>query len=362
MIASAADLWVRSPQETWSAHHHPDRPSGPAELRIGETAIVRDVRCQIGKFCDELAVLSGHRQFRKSNAQVVLAEGYLPFGAEVRIRHTHRYFDGILRVTSDIHFPRDAHANPGFEVGSMTLPGTWTHWREPGGNWQTLSAYSWSPIPPCLLLRRADGPILEIGLGNDIWRWHAGLLGANNRSQLAISATDDGLQLRRIVSESADLPMPAQPRTFRYSWYLAWLPAPAPVAEFADAHRIDLAALGFADSLCRSDGLPCLAAGPVTTALKRQLRKTHDESPIVFANLGPGLCECARHVKRKGRSLHSDSSALIEFAAWTRKLVGPNRPILLDCPEARERPLLAKLFRLLPSAEDYLMADTADYQ
>jgi hypothetical protein len=319
MIASAADLWVRSPQETWSAHHHPDRPSGPAELRIGETAIVRDVRCQIGKFCDELAVLSGHRQFRKSNAQVVLAEGYLPFGAEVRIRHTHRYFDGILRVTSDIHFPRDAHANPGFEVGSMTLPGTWTHWREPGGNWQTLSAYSWSPIPPCLLLRRADGPILEIGLGNDIWRWHAGLLGANNRSQLAISATDDGLQLRRIVSESADLPMPAQPRTFRYSWYLAWLPAPAPVAEFADAHRIDLAALGFADSLCRSDGLPCLAAGPVTTAI-------------------------------------------IEFAAWTRKLVGPNRPILLDCPEARERPLLAKLFRLLPSAEDYLMADTADYQ
>lgn len=365
MIVAAADLQVRSPQDVWTAQHHPDKPSGPTELRVGDTPIVRDVGCVVGKFGDELASLSGHRQFRKSNAQVILAEGYLPFGAEIRLTHTHRYFDGILRVTSDIHFPRGARANPRLEVGSMTLPGEWTDWREPDDAWQPLASMPscWSPMPSVLLLRHASGAILELGLGNDLWRWQAGLLGEINHSSLVISAVEDGLRVQRVVSEHPDIPMPPAPRTYRLSWYLAWLPAPAPIAEIADdALQIDLRELGYATHLCKSGGIPCFSAGPVATRLKNMLRKNHDETPIVFSGLEPGCCEQGRHVKRKGTTLHSDVNAIIEFAAWTRNQLGPERVLALSDPGIAERPLLANLFRLLPTAEEHLLADLSRFQ
>jgi hypothetical protein len=363
MIASAADFLVRSPKDAWTAHHHPEKPSGPSELCVGDTPIVRDVRCIVGKFGDELASLSTHRQFRKNNAQVVLAEGYLPFGAEIRLTHTHRYFDGILRVTSDLHFPRGARANPCLEVGSMDLPGVWTDWREPGAGWQPLATMpaSFSPIPPTLLLRHASGAILELGLGNDIWRWQAGLLPEDNRCSLAISATEGGLQVQRIVSES-EQPMPPLPRTYRFSWYLAWLPGPAPVAEFAaEPTTFDLRAIDFGKQLCRPDDQPCMSAGPVGSRLKAMLRKLHGDAPIAFSGLTPGCCDQAKHVKRKKPTLHSDVNAIIEFAAWTRKIVGPDRQIVLLDADVAERPLLANLFRVLPLSESYLMADTTGF-
>lgn len=383
---------VRGPDGAWRAEHRTSRVDGPLAVWIGERQVIRGCRTAFGAMADSAALAEDVRSNQKANVTVVTARGRFPFGAEIGLIHTFRYGASFVRTTTDLTLPGGATVGDHVQVGSLTLGTGWTRYAVVAPNadgtaargpWQSLApdgdgvCARWPQPPLAVVLTDGAGMELELGTGQDLWRWQAGLLEAGNRGETLLQVTDDATELVRVVSVVGDEAQP-RARKYRFSFYLAWRSGnrrddcdgpwgvaewrpggdlePMSVAKLADAGVgvvVDLNTMPSPTGLRREWGKAtpaplCLAANAVSSRLKRAVRQlralTPPDLPVRFAGLRPGACRRGSHVQRNGDRSHWDMAALLEFSLWARQTLGRQRPIRHDATDL-DTPATAALFR-----------------
>ena len=390
-------LTVAAEHLGWEAHHEEERFGGPEEIAVAGVPIVQGCGFYLDDMDQDTVAVSRTRAFRKSGAGVVFHEGVLPFGRPIHVAQTCRYAANHVRVTFDINWPRGATVQRHFGVGGLFLPGMWrryylvppcTHLAEGvAPAWHEIPAEPpgsgmlghWHRPPLALVFESDDGFRLEVGTGNDIWRWEYCMGFGPEAGSYKIMHEDGGLRIIREPLMSCEEVAPEK-RQYRLNWYLAWqdpaqelprLPA-GPLVEVAAAapaeiqanaggiFRLDPSQMRLAASCCnqptseayvRDDvaGAPCWQSNGTQKAARRiirQLKGLGQPGTLVVGPLGPAACWVPSHIDRKHpRGLaHWDLCGLLDFAVWTRQQLGPDWTIIPDSPATATMPSLAGLF------------------
>lgn len=383
-MTSLADcpIEIQGLNGAWTAGHADTRPVGPCALDADGLPVMADLSVVYDDLDDQRAVLDSQRQTHKAGEVVVRAVGHLPFGGEPSIVWNARHTDRLIRFTVDLTMPRGQVLRESLQVGSLRLPGDWTQLRavDLDGAEHTvdladaaITEWEHPGMLPVMVATRADGLQLELGLGGDLWRWAQGVYPqAENRGVTRLTRGADGWQLSRHVS-LAQADVEPEYRKYRFTHYLAWLPAGESAAATPDAVVarwrpngdlalrqlgdlapgqaliIDPLTLDCPEPLFRDQepkGL-CLSSSRVQKRLKRVVRQLanleQQNFPVRF-RLSVGQCRVGGHIDRGGQRLHSDVGGLMDLAGWIRGQLGPERDLAIaDAPD--DRPLWHALFR-----------------
>ncbi|MCQ2402646.1 MAG: hypothetical protein MJ202_02830 [Lentisphaeria bacterium] len=390
------------PTASWTLEYTDGRASGPRKLEAEGATLFSFAHCRIDKVSDDDLDTRKFHLFRKGGCAVFEGEGDFTQGAAAHLRQTHRIAGNTARLTYDLTWPKNTSLKSGLELGSVVLAGFWQRyfvvtekncnaavdWKEIPK--ETAAPIVISPLPEIIVLEDAKGRQLEWGLGDDLWRWQAGLNGEflHATSRLELSSAGNRLTLRRFVSfcdpeaeaaaakklasdprfqpKEEGAPAPEIPvsqpeaRSYRFNAYFAWsapdlipnfnlakdakCPAIHPQNGFA---RADLEALGEAPKLeldfakmpmelaahrnNDSSALPCWESRAFQAGYRKLIRQLADyahEGVLVLKNMTPGWCNVATHEARRGKLVHWDLPAILDTMAWTRQILGDGWTII----------------------------------
>jgi len=355
---------IQHPTGNWLAQHSLSQAGGPSLLQENGIALLKDFHHRYDDLSDELLIPDKVRIFRKAGAAVFSSEGHFPFGAEIALRQNIRYAANHARITTDLRWKKGAALKKELAIGSALLPGNWDRvlvfpadGKLPA--WQTLTAgtfHRFSPLPLSLVFRNQHGQSLEIGTGDDLWRWQNGLLAKAQTDApcIELNIQDDGILFKRLVSinpnEEEFFP---EPRDYRFTSFLAWS-APAlrqnttapsePVAleirpgeglsrkQLLECGSTPCVSLDFSQLDLPRQAMHSLSQGycwesKITQkSVRKLIRQLADFSTTGFlqitGGLSPGLCDDPVHCSRKNKALHWDLSAILDLTSWTQQRLG----------------------------------------
>jgi hypothetical protein len=210
-------------------------------------------------------------------------------------------------------------------------------WRE-----AALPGASFDLPPTCLavVFRSGSGRLLEVGFGEDLWRWHAEL-DPETRTDFKLCFRSGGVDLNRVPG-IWETPRDSA-RTWRLKWYFAWsgegegkaisLPGKAEVRPFsfdrganpttADAFRF-ASVPHQASILWRNESglVPCWKAPMTDRTLKGWIRgRSEAGKPTILGDVAFHVCDCAAHLERPAKKTltHWDLPAMLAFHAWANR-------------------------------------------
>jgi hypothetical protein len=389
MSLNKPNLPVIPRNQAWQAEHDSVCPGGPLGLTVaGQRLLKRCFNACGHKLTDKQLLPEKTHLFRKAGTAIFEGIGHFPSGLEAAIRQTTRYDVNTARTTVDLTWNEKAKAPGDILISAVELTGHWQRclvfpdfqaWAK-GQRPYTLDltagqTYSLAPSPLAAVLENDDGARLEISLGNDVWRWQAGLgCQPSPADRLDLDVKEDGVLCRRSISQAGkageNLP---EKRVYRFTSVLAWLAPGETVPEASLAGtRLSISAanglsqqelakcgdnpsviLDFADIAWPENALRTLDAGvcwesnPVQNLARRLIRQLADYAScgkLTLLGLTPGLCDCPKHCLRRKQTPHWDLDAILDFAAWMRHRLGPNWQINVPQPAPWNLlPSLAKL-------------------
>ncbi len=384
-------------QGLWKAVHEPNSVSGPSVLTLNSIPIFNGCECEFGDLSDKVALIDSIKEWRKGNILHLKLQSHIPFGSRTKLIQSYRYYNGILRITTDFVIPKHTLIPKYVAIGSFTLPGEWLGYRvitNKTGTQIEVSKLndlttlcpkstlikSWESHPVALVFKHKTGIEFEIGLGTDLWRWNNGFLISNNNAKYTLTFVDNKIRFQRLVSISEGDLEPV-PRRYTFNWYLSWSmnQHSNPLngltlmnLEYNSKQELNISWLNqetenitsnyalnfdlgkidwrlsqkriFDDEISNS---PCFAASSTIKHLKRIIRQIsslkNNNIPIYITGISPGLCNCGRHVFKKRSCIHWDMASIIEFAAWTRKMLGEKRHIMFNYAKFKT-PSMQQLF------------------
>ena len=380
----------------WEAHHDEGRFGGPVEIVVDGEPLVHVGSFHIDDMDQDTVAVTRTRAFRKGGAGVVHHEGTLPFGEPIQVMQTCRYAANHVRITFDLNWPRTAVVHRHLGVGTLVLPGRWTRYylvpacahlaEEAKPAWHSIPAEApgsgmvghWHRPPLAIVFEREDGMRLEVGTGNDVWRWEHCFGFGPEAGSYKIMQQPEGLHVIREPLMTCEEVIPEK-RQYRLTWHLAWqrpgdvsvvptAPAlalgsasPAEVrANQGGCFRLDPAQLGLDGACCRQEtpdayvrndppGAPCWTSNGTQKAARRLIRSLanlDEPGTLIVGPFTPGPCWVPSHCDRKKPSglAHWDLPGLLDFAVWTRQQLGPAWTIVPDSSFASLLPSVAGLF------------------
>ena len=291
----------------------------------------------------------------------------IPFGPEPSVSRTVEIFSNCALVTTDISTTKGISC-PEFSVDSLFLPGTWKKVgiiRVSGSDchikditWTELdkAATVYEDTVPFLvaIFESESGERLEIGTGDDIWRWtSAERLGGT--SSFEIKYSPEGLHIKRNVLQLAD-PSTFPARNWRFKWYFAWdsgkkLQQTAenenvePAFDARKSKWPDPAKIVF-DGNIRKE--VCFCAHISQKRFKKIIRAASDQNggnTVKFVNIEPHLCEENSHTGKVNmeKTLHWDMMKILDLRLWAEKQLRKTGSTLrLELPED-------SIFKSMPS-------------
>ena len=344
----------------WTAEH--DLHAGkPFSLSVddGKSRFRAAVECVAVDDFDETMALPEKcvaHEYMDGDGAAVETAAVIPFGAEPRISRRIEYpgDGGIVKVTTDI----DAPLAERLSVDKLSLKGDWSRvavleipsdgalpgkleWRPVRGEGAD-SAVSLDRPFLSMLLESADGAVLEISTGFDLWRWGAG--DAEPSAEFALSPASDGLVLERVLSRRFDTEERRPKTRVRLTWSLAWWLSsmePEPLGDAADLLLPD----GLPDSAraAWNGGLaetPCHRSKPFRSALRKATRRAagglEEGRSLRLSGIEPVLCDAPAHLERPGkkRLIHWTHRELIDFHFWANRHLRPkDAGFALSAPE-----------------------------
>jgi hypothetical protein len=356
---------IQHPTANWLVQHDLDQAGGPLLIQENGNTLLKNFHNRCDDLKDELLVPDKVRIFRKAGATVFNSDGHFPFGAELSLRQNIRYAANHARITTDLRWKKGAALKQSVAIGSAELPGQWTKvFVVPADGsaptWKTLTpgtSCRFAPLPLTLVFANQQGQRLEIGTGDDLWRWQKGLSqqSLHNTAAVELTVQTDNILFQRLVSvnpgiEEECLP---EPRDYRFTSFLAWS-APALQQHPAAPHEFTPLDISRKDGLSRKQLLDC--ANPLCVSLDfnrlelpQQARHTHGqgycwESKItqrfvrrlirqladfsvegfldITGGMTPGLCDDLVHCSRKSNALHWDLTAILDLASWMQQRLG----------------------------------------
>jgi hypothetical protein len=373
MNNSLAD--IQHPTGNWLVRHDLKQVGGPLLLQENGNPLLQNFHHRCDDFADDLLVPDKVRLFRKSGAAVFNSEGHFPFGAGISLRQNIRYAANHARITTDLCWKKGASLKNAVSIGSARLPGKWDalfvlQADGEAPSWQALTpgtSCRFSPLPLSLVFRNQQGQRLEIGTGDDLWRWQKGLLPDKQVDSpcVELSIQPDCILFQRLVTvnpvEEEYFP---EARDYRFTSFLAWS---APALEEKSAPPCEPIALtvNSGDGLSRKQLLdcgdnPCVSIDFTQLELPHQARHSLGsgycwESKItqrsvrrlirqlaafsargflqINGGMTPGLCDDPVHCSRKVKAAHWDLSAILDLASWMRQCLGDGWTINVRQPQ-----------------------------
>ncbi|MDD5698851.1 MAG: hypothetical protein PHH77_09580 [Victivallaceae bacterium] len=307
---------------------------------LGGQLLVELAPAQINQQSEAQSLPRKSRIHRKIDglSLVYRAAALIPFGPEPEIRREFDFTDGFARIIQDID-PGRAAAAEKLTVDRMSLPGPWRRLAviripEPGKSfpqpeWFDLTAAAdrvcFDESRPFLavILETPDGKWLEIGTGDDLWRWSiaGGLPGCS--AQFSVHTAGRAVELIRTpvwFTAIAEETPAVQPRAWRFKWYFAWTETSVAPAVTGRKQLI----LDLADYAEKNDGSPCLHGGPLRKQLRHALRSliaNHENTDLVLTGAKPHICAQESHLNRSTgkNSLHWDGWDFMELFLWANR-------------------------------------------
>jgi len=376
-------LVMTGPAKRWEFVYALEQVTGPGPLRLDGQVVWQSTGCEVGTLADHLALVHTLRCNRRGDQVHVEAAGELPFGSQPGFHHLTVVGDRQLRVTTDLRLPRRTVLQHGVAIGSLVLQGPWSGLQVVDTDARGLvrlgpvepltAAREWATPPLALVLHHAGGGQLEIGLGNDWWRWRQGVMAPGSTGHYRLEPGDGETwryvrQVNRFLVDTEP-----EPRSYRFSWYAAWrdarpLPVPPalsllpatwqangrldlrPLADLGPdtALVIDADAMAWPATFLRSTGGPCHACHGVGRRLRQAIRQLkglpNQRFALCFRGLLPGTCTVGAHLERPRELPHWDLGAMLDFGQWTRHQLGGERRLINDC-QALPLPSLTNLFQ-----------------
>jgi len=303
----------------------------------------------------------------------------LPFGSEPAITRSCEISGNHAVITTDCDMRHKMEVGA-FEVDNLVLKGEWTRvgfvkisnpipsvgdieWHDLGkGGGFRLEL---DQIPLLMLFERDDKFMLEIGNGDDLWRWLNTLIFPGSSQSVVIESTGGGISLRRIVAKWGNDTI-AGSRNYRFSWYFSW---EAPGMEYfkcgEDAHGNESGKSNAGEyfrfpegdvplnlAAChgnRNLGVSCFHSPAVSGIFRSIIRSALGNSRsrnIVIENLTVPLCENAAHLERPQKQvlLHWNMIRIFDQWLWANKQLNNSGASFYAVPAAD-----GKIFSVLPS-------------
>jgi hypothetical protein len=311
----------------------------------------------------------------------------LPFGTEPTISRSYEFAFNHCKVTSDIDIRKGVSAEK-LSIDSLFIPGDWKKAGLLKAAENGVMEIEWKALENdkiffesdktflAAVFEDSDGFLLEIGTGNDLWRWNSASV-SGIKSSFKIRITDKGIILDRdVFMWETETPVP--PRNWRFHWYFAWqeknaktekaqllkvLPFPEkdiiPAKGKTAAYDFSTVTLS-ASSKVRYNGTltktQCLQDNATQNYLKKIIRSAIQKSnkyKISFCNLAPHLCDEPAHLERPGKDtlLHWDIVSILDYALWANRQIIKGDSQLFIIPDTEDLKQLPSLAGLLSYSE-----------
>jgi hypothetical protein len=294
-------------------------------------------------------------------AWAVDSESVIPFGAEPEISRVIEFAGNHAKIVTDIKTVRGFSGNE-LSAGNVFLPGKWEKAGilEFPGQASEMPAVKWVELEgdtvifdyvrpfAAVILEGADGIQIEVGTGDDIWRWVAGLpFGAESRFRIENSPT--GVHITRHIAlwpEKTEFPV----RNWRVKWYFAWgnssdiSEAPATALDPYKIKWPDGAKAVFKGDIRRNI---CFNAHVTQKRIKKLIRTemASGNGIMALSDIAPCFCEASRHTGKAHREPvpHWDIMKIMDIWLWGMKqLKRKGRRLCFYTPEN-------SVFSVLPS-------------
>ena len=290
----------------------------------------------------------------------------IPFGPEPSVSRTMEIFANCALVTTDIKTTKGISCSS-FSVDSLNLPGKWkkagivrvpeSDCRVKDIEWIELDKKKtvFENAMPFLIaiFESESGERLEVGTGDDIWRWSsAERLGGT--SSFTIEYSPEGIMIKRDVLRLDD-PAAFPARDWRFKWYFAWdsgkksgQPAAVEnagtVFDTRKSRWPDPAKIIFGGNIRKE---VCFCAHISQKRFKKIVRSASEQSgqTVKFVNIEPHLCEENSHTGKANmeKTLHWDMMKILDLRLWAEKqLRKTDSRLVLELPED-------SVFKLMPS-------------
>lgn len=351
-----------SPRDgAWKLNLDVRRGAALDSLKVGGRTLARSSSFYVDDVPDAAGVPGRAREFRKTGAAVVSGAVVLPVGAEVALARTWRIAGNHARVTADLKWPRGAAVQRHLGLDGLTLPGKWTSMhcipplqhliegaapfdRElPSFEGERTMLGHWHRPPLAMVFRDAEGFAVEVGTGDDIWRWEQSLGYGPESGSYKVFLDKDGLQLVREPLMCCDEFTP-EAREYRFTWHLAWAggsigntDTAAGTANVADWCLETTHWRDSARRLVQNPADPeqstreshaCFNSAVAQKTFRRwirQLAEAPEPGNLTLRGIGPGPCTVPGHVRRGGKDTplpHWDLHALMALSEWARQILG----------------------------------------
>jgi hypothetical protein len=366
------DFSLTTSRNTWSAEIIPGT-AAPVSFSFYGKEVLQIQAAAFSKILTEKAAEPQKSRLHESVdglAQRIKMDCLIPFGSEPRIRRSLDFYGNYCKVITDLELfsPTPVEyisvdpiriSEPAKRIGIIQVPAV----GEPAGTieWtDNPDGEIYNSTKPFLLVlvELNDGKVLEIGTGDDLWRWNASETEPDTTSEFTIIADDSGVSITRKILIWDERTMIAR-RNRRTKWYFAWSdtilsrttdmesipfdfkakpPAGAKTACF------DCSATAFPDFTHTTVNgepvkTPCFHAMALLKRMRKWVRSAAGAAPgcqLILQNVQPHLCDSAVHMDRGklGTMLHWDVMSLVDFSHWADQQLQKNGGSLRLAPPA----------------------------
>ena len=344
---------------------------------------------KLGKISEAYGIVKKfqHHQTVDGLRQSVNLSTVIPFGAEPNLKREIAFCANHATISSYIELKGNLKVDR-LNIDPLFLPGEWQRigiinipacgevipqpiWHDLDGSEQVVYDNK-KPFLVCLLENSA-GEIIEIGTGNDLWRWQAADSMAGASASFTVRVAADGVSIDRNVFVF-DEATAMENRPWRFKWYLAWgksggkVEYPKITRPFAvnckfstepDKPSVfDLTTAKIADVAAVIDddnqvvGAYCLEAAMIMKQLRKFIRSATehcDDDCLVFTGIEPHICASSSHLDRhkKVSLVHWDIMSLLEFYDWSlRQLAKTDLDLKFMPSESSNAMILPSMFGL----------------
>lgn len=387
------DISVSHPTELWEADFC-DVFGGPTELRYEGSVLLRNHRFYVDDLDNQYAVTKKQRHFHKGGCAVVASEGYFPFGTELNFSQTCRFAMNHFRVTFDLKWLPGTKIKRHMGLGNLELPGKFvrywcldpvlhqiegkqTGWFDlPEASDERKMVGHWHRPPLAIVFERADGVLIEVGTGSDVWRWEENFGAGPEQGSYKIFLSNAGIEyVREPLMTCAEFVPSARP--YRFTWYVAWGKKGTTVSVASaekeicfehgepiiplesEAYVVNFAALSGKENLhhlhcnghfaeLKEDSQVCWECDGVQKCARRMIRKlqslpleANQVKTLRIKGISPSYCLNSIHMERgdKPMLIHWDINAILDFLVWAKQQLGSQWCIVPEISE--EMPLVS---------------------
>ena len=318
-------------------------------LQCAEDLFLVSGLCSINGLSEQMALPSRLRPHVSEDEKEYTFDSktVIPFGSEPSVIRKYKLTENILHLTTDLVM----RITPGMtelSAGDFQIRGNIEKVMilEKNGDFREVDGivlYDKDEPPLSVLFYSANGGILEISTGEDVWRWNgAKKMGASSRFR--IERDYIGIRYYRDLfswDKTKDEPPPPG-RVWRFNTMIAWKNGKTsgfrrpsgPVSVFDCA-----AAKKNAGGILKDSGDLCFSANGTVNLLKKWIRNNLSNlkkgDTLLLDNVNIGPCHCASHQDRPGKKelLHWDLRPLLEFKRWAEKQLSRSGAVLKIIPE-----------------------------